>query len=114
MAISLIRCISALFDLKEDLRTLKENGLFTFLSQNHCHNHAINAQNTCHNYRNDRFHYNFWFQDSHATDSNAAFGCSIGRSEVFFYRRNHREKNDGFKLAKIKAQATPKYPKKKQ
>lgn len=87
---------------------------FTFLGENHSHYHAINTKNTSHDHWNDGFHYNFRFQDSHTADPDTTFSCTIGSSEVWNLRIGVSELDHGTLLAKIKAQATPKYPKKKQ
>jgi hypothetical protein len=77
----------------------------TFLNQNDRNNHSINAQDTSHNDWDDRFHYEVRLDDTHATDTNATFSCSISRSQIFLLIITRL-------LAKINAQATPKYPKK--
>ena len=59
---------------------------FTFLGENHSHDHAINTKNTSHNHGNDGFHYKFRFQDSHTADPDTTFSCTIGSSEVWNLR----------------------------
>ena len=45
-------------------------------------NHTVDTEDTGHDNRNNRFHDEFGFENTHGTDTNTGFGAAIGGTKV--------------------------------
>jgi hypothetical protein len=55
---------------------------FTSLAENDRDDHAVDAEDTCHDNWNQRFHDDSGSPDGYAADACACLGCTVGCAEV--------------------------------
>ena len=54
----------------------------TFLDDDDCDDHTVDTEDTSHDNRNNRFHDELWFENTHGADANTGLSTAVGCTKV--------------------------------